>query len=463
MDGKTPVSVVVLTKNEEAVIAECLGSVGWADEVILVDDLSSDSTLEIARKYTDKVFSRKMDIEGRQRNWAYAQAKHEWVLSLDADEQVTPELSREIAGAIKNPEFVAYAIPLRNFIGGYWVRYGGWYPACKVRLFQKNKFRYEEAEVHPRVFIDGACGQLRCDIIHKGYPDLEHFLASINRQSTLEAKKWVNSKRKMSLGRVIWRSVDRFFRRYLRKKGYKDGLYGFVIAYFDSLYQILSYLKYREMLRDGSLQRFTAGENRPSTQSLQRFNRGREPSLTAVFLDRDGVINQYPGDFQYVKSWEEFSFLPGAEQALATLYKNGFKLFVVSNQAGVSKGIYTQTQLDKITRNMLVSLGGPYISGVYYCIHRDEDNCQCRKPKAGLVHQAITDTQAKGVVIDLKESFFVGDTIRDIQTGKSAGLRTILVFSGKEKPENKKTWPEQPDFTARDLSEAVGIILKACR
>ncbi len=248
MTNKASVSVVVLAKNEEACIAECLNSLSWVDEIILVDDLSHDHTVEIASKYTDKIFSRRMDIEGKHRNWAYALAKNEWVLSLDADEQVTPELSQEIAEAVKSTRFAAYSIPLRNFIGNYWVRYGGWYPAAKVRLFKKNKFRYEEAEVHPRVFIDGACGHLKADIIHKGYPDLEHFLSSINRQSTLEAKKWVNTKRKMTLPIMVWRSVDRFFRRYLRKKGYKDGLYGFIIAYFDSFYQILSYAKYREML-----------------------------------------------------------------------------------------------------------------------------------------------------------------------------------------------------------------------
>ncbi|MCX5696499.1 MAG: glycosyltransferase family 2 protein [Candidatus Omnitrophica bacterium] len=251
MNNKVPVSVVVLTKNEETCIAECLDSLAWVDEIILVDDLSHDHTVEIASKYTDKIFSRRMDIEGKHRNWAYALARNDWVLSLDADEQVTPELSREIAQAIKSAQFVAHSIPLRNFIGNYWVRYGGWYPAAKVRLFRKDKFRYEEAEVHPRVFIEGGCGHLKSDIIHKGYPDLEHFLASINRQSTLEAKKWLNSHRRMSIGKIVWRSVDRFFRRYLRKKGYKDGLYGFIIAYFDSFYQILSYAKYREMLRSG--------------------------------------------------------------------------------------------------------------------------------------------------------------------------------------------------------------------
>jgi len=242
-------SVVVLTKNEEGCIADCLESVKWADEIIIVDDQSTDKTVEIAKGYTDKIFFRKMDIEGRHRNWGYAQARNAWVLSLDADETVTPELKVEIEKQIQLPDFVAYDIPLRNFISNYWVKYGGWYPAAKVRLFQKDKFKYEEAEVHPRAFIDGPCGHLKSDIIHRGYPDLEHFLNSVNRQSTLEAVKWIKTGRKMTLVWATWRAVDRFFRRYIRKKAYKDGMYGFIIAFFDTLYQILSYAKFKEMQR----------------------------------------------------------------------------------------------------------------------------------------------------------------------------------------------------------------------
>jgi len=240
-------SVVILTKNEEACIAECLESVKWADEIIVVDDESTDKTVEIVKKYNCKILFRKMDIEGRHRNWAYAQAKNPWVLSLDADEIVMPELKTAIEQAIVSDEFVAYDIPLRNYISNHWVKYGGWYPASKVRLFRKDKFKYEEALVHPRAFIDGACGHLQADIIHKGYPDLEHFLASVNRQSTLEAKKWLDTGRKMTFLWASWRAIDRFFRRYFRKKAYKDGMYGFIIAFFDSLYQILSYAKFREM------------------------------------------------------------------------------------------------------------------------------------------------------------------------------------------------------------------------
>jgi len=114
----------------------------------------------------------------------------------------------------------------------------------------KSKFKYEEVEVHPRVFLDGKGAKLTKDIVHKGYPDFEHFLASLNRQTTLEAKKWIETGREMSLGRAIWRTIDRFPRSYIRKRGYKDGFIGFMIGFFASLYQIMSYAKYWQMKRE---------------------------------------------------------------------------------------------------------------------------------------------------------------------------------------------------------------------
>lgn len=184
--------------------------------------------------------------------------------------------------------------------------------------------------------------------------------------------------------------------------------------------------------------------------------------VKVIFLDRDGVINQYPGDSEYVKSWEEFRFLPKVKSALNKLNDNGFKIFIISNQAGVSKGIILKENLDLITKNMLKELKkyNIKIKGVYYCPHRSEDNCSCRKPKTGLVDIAIAELKDEGIDISFAESYFIGDTIRDIETGKNAGLKTILVFSGKEKPENKNNWQILPDFTCCDLSEAVDIILK---
>ena len=248
---RSSISVVIITKNEEHNIEPCLRSVhGWAEEIIVVDDESTDRTVELASKYATRVLHRKMDNEGRHRNWAYAQAKHPWILSLDADERVTEELEKEIDAVLAaNPEFPAYTIPRRNYIGDYWMKYGGQYPAAQLRLFLKNKFKYEEVGVHPRAFLEGRTGHLTKDIIHKSYRDFTHFLAKLNGQTTLEAQKWIETNREMSFGRAIWRTMDRFPRTYFRKKGHKDGFIGFMMAFFASLYQIISYAKYWEMKR----------------------------------------------------------------------------------------------------------------------------------------------------------------------------------------------------------------------
>jgi len=198
--------------------------------------------------------------------------------------------------------------------------------------------------------------------------------------------------------------------------------------------------------------------------------------MKIIFLDRDGVINKYPGDTRYVASWQEFCFLPNTKAAVRKLTESQYKIFIISNQAGVAKGIYSKEVLDEITSKMLKELddSGGKGCGVYYCIHRDEDNCSCRKPKAGLLEKAVKEYNIPKDI--LNNSFFVGDSIRDIQTGKSAGCRTILVFSGKEKPPfdstqggsasvseakpgNQAGWSVQPDCTATDLLEAVGLIL----
>lgn len=183
--------------------------------------------------------------------------------------------------------------------------------------------------------------------------------------------------------------------------------------------------------------------------------------MRVIFLDRDGVINRYPGDFEYVKSWEEFRFLPGVKEALKKLNENRFMLFIVSNQAGVGKGLYSQESLNEITANMLNSLQEEsiHIAGVFYCTHRQEENCSCRKPKTGLLDLAISQLESQGLDIERQSSYFIGDSIRDVETGKSAKLKTILVFSGREKPQNQETWQNLPDFTALNLSKAVDLIL----
>lgn len=243
-----PLSVVIIAKNEERNIEECLKSVQWAPEIVCMDDESADRTAEIARRYGAKVFQRKMDIEGKHRNVAASHASHPWVLSIDADERVTPELKEEIQKVLSSETpYWGFTIPRRNYIGDYWVRHCGWYPSGQLKLFLKDKFQWEEVDVHPRALMNGPCGQLKTDIIHYSYRDFSDFLKKMDNHTTREAKKWVETGRKMTLGKALWRTVDRFFRTYVGKKGHKDGVIGLVVAVFAGFYQILSYAKYWEM------------------------------------------------------------------------------------------------------------------------------------------------------------------------------------------------------------------------
>ena len=179
--------------------------------------------------------------------------------------------------------------------------------------------------------------------------------------------------------------------------------------------------------------------------------------MKVIFLDRDGVINKYPGDRLYVTSLRKFKFLPRAKEAIALLAKKGFKLFIASNQAGVGKGAYAQKTLDAITAKMLVdirkSLGR--IDKVYYCTHHKDARCACRKPRPGLLKMA-----AREFKISLKSAYFIGDTIRDVLTARAAGCKSILVLTGKEKIANQNSWEAKPDFVFKDLLAAAKFLIR---
>ena len=248
MEEKIPISVVIIAKNEKDHIADCVTSASWAGEVLVVDDFSTDNTVALAEGVGARVVQRKMDIEGRHRNWAYAQANFDWVFSLDADEEMTDELRESIKDTLAGkPEHIGYTAPIKAYIGDYWIQHGGWYPGRKLRFFDRRFFKYEEAEVHPRVFLDGSFGHLNGDIIHYSYRGIGDFLNSVNAQTTLEARKWIKDKRKVGLFTCFRKSLDRFFRTYIMKRGYRDGFTGFMVAFFAGLYQLLSYSKYLEL------------------------------------------------------------------------------------------------------------------------------------------------------------------------------------------------------------------------
>ena len=181
----------------------------------------------------------------------------------------------------------------------------------------------------------------------------------------------------------------------------------------------------------------------------------RDKRLRVVFLDRDGVINHNRPD--YIKSVDEFEFLPGALDALKCLNDAGFQVVVISNQACVSKGLLARETLDEINRLMIerVSEAGGRIFGVYYCTHRKEDGCDCRKPAPGLLLRASRDMD-----VDPKDTVFVGDAVTDLQAGRAVSCTTVLVLTGGISEEQAALLDPVPDYIAVDLSAAVDWIMK---
>ncbi len=177
--------------------------------------------------------------------------------------------------------------------------------------------------------------------------------------------------------------------------------------------------------------------------------------MRVVFLDRDGVINEYPGDAKYVNNKDEFTFIPGSIEGIKKLNVAGFKIFVISNQAGIAKGLYSLEDLEQINEKMLSGLRsqGAYIEGIYYCTHHPQAGCSCRKPKTGLLEKAISDL---GAVPD--ESFFIGDSFKDMKAALGFKAKPILVLSGREKMNNRPNWEFEPDCVLESLFEAADYI-----
>jgi len=179
-----------------------------------------------------------------------------------------------------------------------------------------------------------------------------------------------------------------------------------------------------------------------------------------VFLDRDGVINKYPGDGEYVLTKEGLNIFPYVQESIQRLKDAGFLVYIVSNQACVSKGLISEEQLRDITQYLLSLIEGQIklVDGVYYCIHKEEDNCPYRKPNPGLIRQVLNDLSLEINNSD-SQLIFIGDSIRDVKAAKNTAITSILVLSGKESRDNKDSWEIQPDHVFKDLKEAVDFII----
>ncbi len=246
----TRLTVTIIAWNEEERLRACLESVAWADEIVVIDAESTDKTAALAREFTDRVWVRPWPGFAVQKNFAIEQATGEWILSLDADERVTPELASRIQAIVAaGGPAAGYSVPRKNLFWGAWVRHGGLYPDYQLRLFRRGAGRFAEDAVHESVAVDGRVETLAEALLHQSYRDLEDFVRRSNRYSTLAARDWVERGRRVSVPALVMKPLGRFFSMYIVKRGFLDGWRGLVLAVLYAEYVFLRMAKAWEARR----------------------------------------------------------------------------------------------------------------------------------------------------------------------------------------------------------------------
>lgn len=235
------ISVVISAYNAEATLKSCLESVKWADEIIFVDNSSTDGTSEIAKKYTKKIFKRQNNLMlNVNKNFGFSKATGDWILCLDSDEEITDELKREIEPVIDNQEVNGYWIPRKNIIFGKWIEHTGWYPDYQLRLFRKNKGKFAEKHVHEMIEVQGLTEQLKEPLIHQNYKTVSQFLQKhCFIYAPNEAEQLIANGYEFNWLDFAVRPHNEFVSRFFAQKGYKDGLHGFVLSLLMGFYHLI--------------------------------------------------------------------------------------------------------------------------------------------------------------------------------------------------------------------------------
>ena len=238
-------SVAVITKNEEAVIRRCLESVSWADEIVVVDSGSTDRTTQICSQLGAKVhITADWPGFGPQKNRAVGLTTGDWVLSIDADEWVTPELRTEICGRVANPgPHAAFRRPRASSFCGRVMRHSGWWPDPVLRLFARGRARFSDDLVHERLIVDGPVGGLTHPLMHESFTSLEEVLRKVNRYSSAGAQMMAASGRRGSLASAVAHGAWTFMRTYFLQAGFLDGRQGFMLAVSNAEGVYYRYLK----------------------------------------------------------------------------------------------------------------------------------------------------------------------------------------------------------------------------
>lgn len=245
-------SVVVIAKNEEKNIGDCLSSVGWADEIVVVDAGSTDKTIALAKKFTKKVFVQPWSGYGAARNFGVKKATNDWVFWMDADERMTPELQNEILRSLQsfNANVVAYQVARKAFFMGRWIKHCGWYPGWVTRLFKKESGQFTENRVHEQLKVRGQVGRIHADLLHFTDPDLFHYFEKFNRYTTLAAEELIQQGERFSLTKLFLNPAWMFIKMYFLRRGFLDGLQGLILCVLSSAYVFTKYAKLWEKSRE---------------------------------------------------------------------------------------------------------------------------------------------------------------------------------------------------------------------
>jgi glycosyltransferase involved in cell wall biosynthesis len=243
------ISVTIITLNEEKNIGACLASLDWASEIIVLDSGSTDGTREICRNHPNVQFhEHAWEGFGRQKNLAAGLAGSDWVLNVDADERVSPELKTSIS----NADFASadgFRIARENYFGKRRIRYCGWYPDYNIRLYDRRRCSFGERAVHEAVECRGEIGTLKGNLVHYTYDDVSDYLRRMERYSTLAAVQMIADGRRPGVNDVILRPVFTFFKMYVMKRGVLEGYTGFVLSCLYAVYTFCKYAKAREMVK----------------------------------------------------------------------------------------------------------------------------------------------------------------------------------------------------------------------
>lgn len=240
----TKLTVTVITLNEAANIEACLASVKWADELLVVDSHSTDDTVTRAKTAGARVIVRDWPGYAAQKNFAAGEAAHDWILSVDADERVTPDLAEEIRNLLSgSPEPPGFRIPRMTWHLGRWIRTTDWYPDYQLRLYDRRRARWKAKRVHESVEADGQPGQLAHDLKHLAYRDISHHYQTMDRYTTLAADEMFDNGRRATFTDLTVHPWAAFVRNYVLRRGFRDGRAGFIISVMNAYYVFMKFAK----------------------------------------------------------------------------------------------------------------------------------------------------------------------------------------------------------------------------